>query len=188
MRKALFTGVIAAAAAGLIMATALPASAADTTTTFILNNAGGGLSISAPTSASLGTGSVGSATAAGTAFGTFLGSVTVTDTRGQLLASWTATVSSTAFKTGTLTAAETIAASSVTYWSGAATANSGLVAPVPGQLLAANAVALGAAQTAFTHLTGSGNNSATWNPTLTVTPPASSVVGTYSGTVTHSVS
>lgn len=188
MRRAVFTGLIAAAAAGLVLATALPASAADTATTFVLNNAGGTLSISAPGSRSLGTGAVGDGVSAGAAFGTTLGNVVVTDARGQLVGNWTATVASTSFTTGGASAAETIPASSVTYWSGATVSSTGLGVPVPGQISASAAVPLGGAQTAFTHPLGAGNNSVTWNPTLTVTPPASSVVGTYSGTVTHSVS
>jgi hypothetical protein len=33
-----------------------------------------------------------------------------------------------------------------------------------------------------------GNNFATWNPTVSITLPAQAVAGTYSGTITHSVS
>jgi hypothetical protein len=44
-----------------------------------------------------------------------------------------------------------------------------------------------AAQTAFTGGSLVGNNSASWNPTLIVTIPAAAVVGTYTGTVTHTV-
>src|SRR6266566_3791263 len=90
-----------------------------------------------------------------------LGAVTVTDDRAALGAAWTATVSATAF-TGT----------------GTATA---------GQATAGAAVVLSTGQTAFTWSAGSGNNSASWNPTLIVAVPATAVAGTYSGTVTHSV-
>jgi hypothetical protein len=34
----------------------------------------------------------------------------------------------------------------------------------------------------------SGDNTATWNPTIVVTVPAGAVAGTYSATITHSVS
>ncbi|MFJ9847708.1 hypothetical protein ACIRYZ_46305 [Kitasatospora sp. NPDC101155] len=45
-----------------------------------------------------------------------LGNVTVTDTRALLTAAWTASAISTSFTTGIGTAAETIPASSVSYW------------------------------------------------------------------------
>jgi len=32
-----------------------------------------------------------------------------------------------------------------------------------------------------------GDNSATWNPTINVTIPGGTVVGTYSGTITQSI-
>ncbi|MEU6410670.1 hypothetical protein [Microbispora sp. NPDC046933] len=34
---------------------------------------------------------------------------------------------------------------------------------------------------------GSGDNSATWDPTIVITVPAQAVAGTYTGTVNHSV-
>jgi hypothetical protein len=46
---------------------------------------------------------------------------------------------------------------------------------------------LNVSRTAFTLTAGTGNNTATWNPTLVVALPAAAVVGTYTGTVTHSV-
>jgi hypothetical protein len=35
--------------------------------------------------------------------------------------------------------------------------------------------------------TSSGNNSASWNPTITVAIPAGTVAGAYSAVITHSV-
>jgi hypothetical protein len=163
-----------------LLAVALPARAADTTTTFSL--AAGALSISAPASSDLGTGSTGSGTLSAQ-----LGGVTVTDTRGALAGTWTATVSSTDFTTGGGTANETIAKGQVTYWSGTATASSGTAVFLPGQATALNAQDLSAARTAFSASAIVGNNSASWNPTLTVNVPAAAVAGTYTGTVTHSV-
>jgi hypothetical protein len=163
-----------------LFAFALPARAAATTTTFTL--ATGSLSISAPASSDLGTGSTGAGTLSAQ-----LGSVTVTDTRGALLGTWTASVSSTDFTTGGATANETIAKGQVTYWSGVATATSGTAVFTPGQAAALNAQALSTSRTAYSAATIVGNNSASWNPTLTVNVPAAAVAGTYSGTVTHSV-
>jgi hypothetical protein len=173
---------IALTAAALlgVIALALPARAADTTTTFTL--AGGALSISAPASKDLGSGPTGGGTVSAQ-----LGTVTVTDTRGALAGSWTATVSSTDFTTGGGTGNETIAKGSVTYWSGASTATSGVAVFLAGQLLAANAQALSASRTAFSASATVGNNSASWNPTVTVNVPAAAVAGDYSGTITHSV-
>jgi hypothetical protein len=163
-----------------LLAFALPARAADTTTTFSL--AAGALSISAPASSDLGSGSTGGGTLSAQ-----LGTVTVTDSRGALLGTWTASVSSTDFTTGGATANETVAKGQVTYWSGAATASSGTAVFTPGQAAAANAQALSVARTAFSATAIVGNNSASWNPTVTVNVPAAAVAGTYTGTITHSV-
>jgi hypothetical protein len=180
-RKFIHLGVGAFATTAMAMAL-VPAAAgasAPTTTTFTIS--GGSLVISAPAAASLG-----SAAPGGTLSAT-LGTVTVTDTRGALLASWTATASTTTFATGGGTPEELIPQSAVSYASGQSTANSGIGAVIPGQPLTANAVPMTSTVTAFTKLVGSGNNSTAWNPTVIVAVPAAAVAGTYSGTITHSV-
>ena len=152
-----------------------------TTTTFTLT--GGSISITVPgTTVNLGSVSV----AAGSITGQ-LGTVSVNDGRGLLNGSWTSTVSSSHFTTGGQTAAETINGTSVSYWSGAATATSGVGTLVGSQLTSGAAVVINAAQTAFTGGSLIGNNSASWNPTLVIAIPAAAVVGTYTGTVTHTV-
>ena len=138
--------------------------------------------ISAPASSGLGTGSTGAGTLSAQ-----LGTVTVTDTRGVLVGTWTASVSSTDFTTGGATANETVAMGQVTYWSGAATASSGTAVFLPGQATSVNAQALSVSRTAFSASVIVGNNSASWNPTVTVNVPAAAVAGGYSGTITHSV-
>ena len=173
-----WTAIVGALIGALVLA--LPARAADTDTTFTLT--AGSLAISAPASKDLGSGSTGGGTLSAQ-----LGTVTVTDTRGALLGTWTASVTSTDFTTGGGTANETIADDEVTYWSGASTASSGTAVFLPGQPLAANAQALGASRTAFSASAIVGNNSVSWNPTLTVNVPATAVAGTYTGTITHSV-
>ncbi|PBC67648.1 hypothetical protein BX265_8272 [Streptomyces sp. TLI_235] len=140
----------------------------------------GTLSITVPTTKALG-----SAAPAGTVSAA-LGTVTITDQRGLATSTWTATVTATNFTTGGATTAETVTASNVSYWSGAATNSTGTVTVTPGQADAPAAQALSSARTAFSS-TGNGNSSATWNPTVVVTLPAAAVVGTYTGTVTHSV-
>jgi hypothetical protein len=46
---------------------------------------------------------------------------------------------------------------------------------------------LAASRTAFSAGSVVGNNSVSWNPTVTINIPSAAVAGTYSGTVTHSV-
>lgn len=116
-----------------------------------------------------------------------LGLVTVSDQRAALTATWTATVSATNFTTGGGTPSETIPSGDVLYWSGLATATTGTGTFVPGQPTAASAVTLDSSRTAFSKTTGSGNNSASWNPTLIINVPDQAVAGTYTGTVNHLV-
>ncbi len=77
----------------------------------------GFLSITVPAAATLPGNSSGSTTTAQ------LGTVTVTDNRGQPTAAWTATVTSTAFTTGSTP--QTIPPSHIRYWSGPASATTG---------------------------------------------------------------
>ncbi len=152
------------------------ANAATTPTTFLL--AAGTLSISAPASSNLGNPTV---NAGDPSFSAQLGTVTVTDTRGALVASWTATVSSTDFTTGGGTSNEKVTNASVSYASGLlSTSGAGVFTPQLGATLSTS-------RAAATLTAGIGNNSASWNPTLTFTLQASQVAGTYTGTVTHSV-
>jgi len=172
----------AACVLALMPAAPAPAQAATsgtTTTTFTVT--GGSLSITTPASANVGS------AAPGSSFSGQLGAVTVTDARANLSASWTTTASTTDFTTGGGTPAETITKGNVSYWSGPATANSGTATFTPGQATAGAAVALSSAVTAFSVSAGTGNNSATWNPTLVVSVPSAAVGGGYTGTVTHSV-
>jgi hypothetical protein len=45
-----------------------------------------------------------------------------------------------------------------------------------------------AAQAVVTTTNVAGSNSASWNPTIQVAVPGAAVAGTYSATITHSVS
>ncbi len=160
-------------------ASANAAPTGDTTVTFTVN--GGTLDISVPATANLG------AATAGVDLTGQLGPVTVTDARALLDASWSASAISTDFTTGGGTTAETVSATDVSYWSGAATATTGNGTFNPGQATAADAVAIDTSKTAFDHAGGSGSNSAAWNPTLDIAVPAAVVAGTYTGTITQSV-
>jgi hypothetical protein len=168
--------LIPAAVVGVsALAFVTPQASAATSATFSLN--AGALSISQPSTANLGSATVGSPILSGP-----LGAVTVTDTRGSLVAQWTATVTSTSFTTSTATTFETVPTSSIAYTAGLATATTGLGTFTPGVL--AN---LSAPGTAFSLAAGTGNNSASWNPTITFTLSTSQVAGTYTGVITHSV-
>ncbi|WP_430500911.1 hypothetical protein ACQRWP_04345 [Micromonospora trifolii] len=180
MRRKILAGVAGVAA---VVALAGPA-AADTTGSTIVTltvDAAGGLSITVPATANLGHGVEGS-TISGQ-----LGPVTVLDQRGSLTPNWTAEVVSTDFVTGGGTAGERIPAINVLYWSGPPTATAGGGTFTPGQPTAAQQVIINVPRTAMSHTGGTGNNFATWNPTLVVNVPEGTVEGVYTGTVTHSV-
>ncbi|MGV9216154.1 hypothetical protein ACTFTM_30250 [Micromonospora sp. RB23] len=179
MRKPLLTLFAAGAAVLALAAPAAAAPSGDTVVTFTISTAN--LDISVPPSVNLG------AAFAGSTIQGQLGNVTVTDSRAALSATWTATVSSTAFTTGGGTGSETILPNLVEYWSGPAISTTGTGTFVPGQLTSADAVTLNLPRVAFSKTSGSGNNSATWNPTLRITIPPSAVGGTYTGVITHSV-
>jgi hypothetical protein len=174
LRNALASAAILAIG---LFAFAPAADAADTTATFTIT--GGSLAISVPASTvALNTVSTGASSASGQ-----LGPVTVTDTRGALLATWTTTFSSTIFSTGA-SASETVALANITYASGLATATTGVGAFVP---IVATAMTAAPAGRTVSWAAGIGNTSATWNPTLAFSLLSSQVAGVYTGTVTHSV-
>src|SRR4051794_36633508 len=99
MRKRLAVA-LTLVSAGSLIAFAAPADAAQGVT-FTLT--AGSLAVSDPANTSLGSVATGTATVSSS-----LGTVTVTDARGALNGTWTATVSSTDFTTGGATANETI--------------------------------------------------------------------------------
>jgi hypothetical protein len=151
-RTIIVTGAVGALALGF----AAPASASttgDTTPTFTLG-AGSVLSVTVPAAAvDLGVGPTGGTTVTGP-----LGNITVTGARGLLVASWTATVSSTALRTGGAAAPKTVPNTAASYPPGLRVGSSGV-----------------------------GNNYSTWDRTITVTPPVSTAAG-VTATITHSVS
>lgn len=162
------TGIASLAAVGVHA----PADAADTTTTFTIT-AAGGLAISAPASANLGSVASGVTSVSGS-----LGTVTVTDQRGLILGNWTATASSTNFAHGSNSSYD-IAKAQAVYAAGTTSGDGGASAGVGGSLATA---VIAAARL------GAGNNTVTWNPTVTVALSPTAVVGTYTATITHSVS
>jgi hypothetical protein len=59
----------------------------------------------------------------------------------------------------------------------------GCAAPGP-----ATGQALGVSRTAYGHAGGTGDNTPTWDPQITIAIPLNSMAGTYTGTITHTVS
>jgi hypothetical protein len=181
MLKSMFGIVSAAAVIGAVLIPSAASAAKgpaggdpDTTVTFAVTS--GLLTMTAPTTANLGSG------APGTTIAGALGTTVVTDNRALLTAAWTATASSTHYTTGTATPAETIPATDVSYTPGAITTTGTITATGFAITLS------GTPQTVVTGTAGVGDNSASWDPALSVAVPAAAVTGTYSGTLTQSVS
>ncbi|MEV0233842.1 hypothetical protein [Nonomuraea sp. NPDC050786] len=158
--------------------------ACNTTLTFTVT--AGALEITVPDSAALSH----SAASGGYPYGQ-LGAITVNDARGSITPDWTVSVIASDFTTGAASSAETVSNADVYYCSGdATTAGNGLF--VAGQTGCAappppSGVTLDVTRTAFSHSGGTGVNSATWNPMVTVATAASNVAGDYTGTITHIV-
>lgn len=160
----------------LVAVGALPAAAVQTgDTTTLITLGGGTLDITVPAGpVQLGSGAVTQASISGQ-----LGSVTVTDLRAADPAAWTASVSATSFTNGS-------------HSLGAESYDTGVVAStgIPiSQWTITTPVTLSTTPQGIVTLnpTSSGNNTATWNPNLTVTIPAATTAGTYTSVVTHSV-
>ena len=171
--------LLVAATTGLLtLGIAVPASA-DTTggSAATVTVQGGALSITVPTDA----GNLGTRinTVSGGTISGPLGAVQVSDARSAAAGSgWVATVISTAF---TPPAGPTIAASAVSYTAGPITkvGTATYTANNPGNLTGVSA--------AVTATGITGDNSATWNPTINVAVPGGTAAGVYSATITHSV-
>jgi hypothetical protein len=118
-------------------------------------------------------------TVSGTTISAPLGEVQVNDARSAAAgAGWVATAISTAL---TPPAGPTIAANLIGYTAGSITkiGTATYTANDPADLTGAAAVVTATGIT--------GDNSATWNPTINVAIPGAMAAGVYSGTITHSV-
>lgn len=140
---------------------------------------GGPLSITAPDAVNLGSAFPGGTTT------DQLGLVSVTDQRGQVDATWVATVSATNFTSQVPVAV--VPAGALEYWSGPAVQTVGEGSFVPGQLDSSQAVPLDQARVAFQKTGGDGGNLARWTASVRLHVPDDAVGATYTGTVTHSV-
>lgn len=173
MKTLRIIGIVAVAGALLLLGPVGSATAADTgntAATFTLE--GGSLDVTAAGSVALTNGAPGDASVSGS-----LGVVEVNDTRGST-AGWVMSAASTTF-TGPGGSVST----GVSYNSGTFTAKTGTVTPT-----SATAVSLtGVAAPVAAGTQASGNNTATYTPTLTVTLPATALADDYTGTVTTSV-
>ncbi|MFD8756002.1 hypothetical protein ACFV0O_34255 [Kitasatospora sp. NPDC059577] len=166
--------ILPTAAASVVLVMVQPGlagAAADPSTTVSFTITSGALSMSVPVSAALGSG------APGTNIGAPIGAVSVTDDRALLSAAWTVTASATDFANGP----STVPASDATYSVGAVT-TTGTITATPTNITLSNSP-----QTVVTGSSGVGDNTATWDPTVSISVPASAVSGSYSGTLTHSV-
>jgi hypothetical protein len=159
----------------LTVATVTPAAAANTPVAVTIT--GGGLSISVPTS-SVSLGTHVNTVSAGTISGS-LGEVQVLDARSAAAGSgWVASVISTAL---TPSSGPTIGAANIGYVVGTitkvgtATYTANDPAALTGNVPAVTATGI------------TGDNSATWNPTINVTVPGGMAANTYTGSITHSV-
>jgi len=163
------------AALTLALAVTHPAAAEDTAATVTVT--GGALSISVPADAdSLGTRA--NTVEGGTISGP-LGQVQVNDARSAAAGSgWVASVISTAF---TPPSGPAIPASAVGYTAGVI-AKVGTATYTPNNPGNLTGVAPAVTATGIT-----GDNSATWNPTINVTVPGGMAAGVYSATITHSI-
>lgn len=168
--------IAAAAVAATLVAAAGPAAAADTTPASITVT-GGALIITVPNGAA-DLGSRANTVGGGEISGP-LGEVQVNDARSAAAGSgWVASAISTAF---TPPAGPAIPASAVGYIAGpiVKVGTATYTADDPGDL---TGVAPAVTATGVT-----GDNSATWTPTITVAVPGGMAANTYSATITHSV-
>ncbi len=164
-------------AAGLAVGVAAPVSALPGDTTATITLTGGALAITVPVAA----GNLGTAanTVEGETISGPLGEVQVLDARSPAAGSgWVASVISTAF---TPPAGPAIAASAVSYTAGAIT-KVGTATYTANDPPALTGVSPAVTATGIT-----GDNSATWNPTISVAVPGGLAAGVYSATITHSV-
>ena len=127
----------------------------------------GGLTMTAPKSADLGSGDPG-----GTITGDLGGNVVVTDIRATLGGTWVASALATDWTTGAGTPDETIPAGDATYDPGKIAVTGTSTAASGGSAITLS----GKPQTVVT-ATVTGNNTATWDPTITVTVPDTAVGG-----------
>src|SRR5580692_10603065 len=180
---------VAASAGPAVLAYSSSSNASDPNTTVTFTVTVGALSLTAPDTVNLGAGAPGT-TITGVLGGGAAGpSVVVTDDRALLTASWIATASASSWTTGAATPAEVIPVTDVGYTVGPITTTGTITATATNRPAGTAAGDLsGAAQAVVTGTAGVGDNTAGWDPAISVAVPASAVGGIYTGTLTQSVS
>ncbi|MFL6238247.1 MAG: hypothetical protein ACJ735_01960 [Actinomycetes bacterium] len=188
---------LALAGCGLLAAPAFAAGgctsncSASTNVTFALS--GAGLSISVPSNADVDLGTA-TTNVVGTSVTGSLHPTTVTDTRGQVLAPWTVTVSSSGFTGSGAAAGHSLAAGNATMYLDTVSTLANVVALATGGLLPTSAalqatpVTLSSGGATLLAGTTTGSGTITYTPDISVSIPAATVAGTYSGAVTQTVS
>jgi hypothetical protein len=171
MRSISRVSIALAASAVLVGSLALPASAADTALTVEVPAGLIGISTPGPTALS--------ALTPGSNATALIEGVTVTDNRAGV-AGWTAQVSLSDFTS--TTTATIISASTATYDTGVA-AETGTSTVTSAGLL----TGLSTPKPVQTATGVTGNNTAIWGATLTVTAPGDALAANYTATLTHSV-
>jgi hypothetical protein len=199
--RKLLAATVGAGTLGLSLLWASPALAAGgcssgcstaTNVTFTVG-ASSGLSLSVPSNTDV---DLGSATSniLGTSVTGTLHPTTVTDTRGALLAAWTVTVSTTGFTGSGGAAGQSLAAGQGAMYLDTVSTLTNVIALATGGLVpttftsAATPVTLSSVGGTLLAGTTTGSGNITYTPALKVTIPASTVAGTYSGSVTQTVS
>lgn len=178
-RTAATAATVSAVVLGSLLAAA-PAQAQGVT--FSLT--GGGISVAEPSSAALTGGALSGLT--GNTLTGALGSTVVTDQRGGTLG-WSSKITgTTAFTNGTTT----IPVTAAKVWVPGAVATTGVVTATAGTYLTeGTGLALTTlAQPMVTATAVVGNNTATFNPSISVAIPSNATAGDYSGAVTQTVS
>jgi hypothetical protein len=166
--------------------------ASSTNVTFNVG-ASSSLSLSVPSNADV---ALGSATSSvlGTSVTGSLHPTTITDTRGQLLAAWTVSVSSTGFTGSGTAAGQSLAPGNATMYLDAVSTLANAVALATGGLIPTSVttqltpVTLSSGGGTLMAGTTTGSGSITYTPDISVSIPANTVAGTYAGAVTQTVS
>jgi hypothetical protein len=172
----------AALATGAVLS--LTAGVADAAQPVTFSITGGGLSISAPSTPVTLAVNGGSTQASGQ-----LGATTVTDLRSVFLGSYTVTMSASAFDhDGPNDGDYAIPASNVTAYSDGLTGSSGVIVAVVSTALFPASVGNPSGATLMAGTAQIGATTATYNPTLQVAIPSTALAGTYTGSVTQTVS
>ncbi|WP_104129536.1 hypothetical protein [Cryobacterium sp. N21] len=186
MRKSSFAALALIGSVALVGAAVTPAMADDEPTpkTATIEIVGGALSITSGSSFAL-LGTAGAAAAPGTTVSGIAAGITVTDDRAGTTG-WTSSVSMADFTAGTGVATEISVEGAGFYTPGTATQTANLGT----SSVAVGTVQFGTTGGAFVQQTAtnvSGNNESTWSADLSVPIPANTLAGTYTSTITHSV-